>query len=276
VPRIDWDAYLATYHAERPGITEAAFEHARNPEVGSAYDWLAAALPRRNGHVLDVACGNAAMQPRLGDHDSYLGVDFSGAELDDARRRGRGPVLRGDTRALPVPDGSMDTVVSSMGLMLVRPLGAVVAEIARVLSPGGTLAVLLPALWPVRVSDLPPLTVLTWSLRGPGSMPQQIGPRYLGRELGEVGLDMVEFHRRRFPFPLRSADDARLVLQALYTPGRTPRQLEAAQSRLSRLAGPRATLPVPLARVVARRTPAAMDGQPRSRKASSMPRWKVG
>jgi SAM-dependent methyltransferase len=276
VPRPDWDAYLATYHEQRPGITEAAFEHARDPVVGSAYDWLAAALPRRAGHVLDVACGNAAMQPRLAGHNSYLGVDMSGAELDDARRRSRGPVLRGDARALPVADGSIDTVVSSMGLMLVRPLGAVAAEIARALSPGGTLAILVPAVWPVQVRDLPPLLTLTWSLRGPGSMPQQISRRHLGRELGEVGLQVVEFHRHRFAFPLRSADDARLAVSALYTPGRTARQLEAAQSRLSRLAGSRTTLPVPLTRVVARRAPVATDSQPRSRRASSMPRWKVG
>jgi len=209
--RPDWDAYLATYHAQRPGVTEAAFEHARDPEVGSAYDWLAAALPRRAGRVLDVACGNAAVQPRLGDHDSYLGVDVSEAELHEARRRGRGPVHHGDARALPVLDASVDTVVSSMGLMLVRPFRAGVAEIARVLRAGGTLAALLPAVWPVHLRDLPALLTLTWSLRGPGSMPQQVARRHLGRELGEVGLDVVEFHRHRFAFPLWSADDARLA-----------------------------------------------------------------
>jgi ubiquinone/menaquinone biosynthesis C-methylase UbiE len=119
---LEWDGYLTDFHRARPGITEAALEHARDLTLGSAYEWLASALPERLGHVLDIACGNAALQPALSGYTSYLGVDLSAAELDSARDLARGPVVRGDARALPAPDQSVDTAVVSMGLMLVRPL----------------------------------------------------------------------------------------------------------------------------------------------------------
>lgn len=248
-----WDGYLTAYHSARPGITETALEHARDPQVGTAYDWLVGALPAPAGRILDVASGNAALQPVLPAHDTYLGVDLSEAELTHGRDLGRGPVVRGDARALPVPDSSMDTVVSSMGLMLVRPIARAIEEIARVLRPGGTAAILLPAVRPVRAGDLPALLALSWPLRGPGAMPQRVTARTITRELTRAGLGDVEIRTHRFPFPLRTPADARLAVQSLYTPGRTAAQLLAAETALVRRLGPRSELPVPLMRVVARR-----------------------
>jgi SAM-dependent methyltransferase len=247
----DWDSYLQSFHAERPGITERAFHHATHQDVGSPYAWLVAALPPRLGDVLDVACGNAALLPWLTGHDSYLGVDLSHSEVAHARRTGRGPVTMADARRLPMPDSSVDTVVSSMGLMLVRPVEAAVAEIRRVLRPGGTLALLVPAVWPVRLSDVALGLPLTIVLRGPGSMPQQLSPRRLRRVLTENGLRPQEVERRRFPFPVHSDEHAALAVRALYTPGRSARQLALAESLLARYSRPAAELPVPLARVVA-------------------------
>ena len=248
-----WRAYLQRYHAQAPGITEAAFEHATDAEVGSPYEWLVAALPRELGDVLDVACGNAALQPRLRGATSYRGVDVSAAELAEGRARGRGPLTAGDARALPVPDASVDTVVSSMGLMLVDPPERAVAEIARVLRPGGVVGLLLPASGPVRPGDLRPLLALARHLRGPGSMPRRVTRRRLRRLARGYGLTVVHTASRRFAFPLRTADDARLAVRALYTPGRTVHQLGTAEAALTRLAAPHRTLPVPVLRVVARK-----------------------
>jgi SAM-dependent methyltransferase len=251
--RTDWASYLAQFHADRPGITEQAFRHAIHPEIGTPYAWLTAALPNPPGAVLDIACGNAAVLPWLTGHDRYLGVDSSPAEIAQARAQQRGPVTLGDASSLPVPDTSVDTVVSSMGLMLVRPIQAAVAELARVLRPGGTVVLLLPAIWPVLPRDLALGAALALPLPGPGSMPTQVGPRRIRRLLGDTGLTVADLSRRRFPFPLATAEHAALAVRSLYTPGRTTDQVRRAEHALARHARPGAELPVPLMRVVARR-----------------------
>ncbi|MFD2024636.1 class I SAM-dependent methyltransferase [Promicromonospora aerolata] len=248
-----WSAYLQAYHAHQPGITEAALDHARDPLLGSPYDWLAAALPDQPGRVLDVACGNAPLQPRLTGPMSYLGVDLSEAEVQAAQNRGRGPVVRGDARALPVPDASVDAVVSSMGLMLVQPLAAAIDEMARVLRPNGTAAFLLPARTLLRLADLRPLALLGLHLRGPGSMPQHVSRRRITALLEQADLAVTQATTHRFPFPLHTASDARLAVRSLYTPGRSPERLADAEAALTAISRPGRQLPLPLLRVVARK-----------------------
>lgn len=250
-----WSRYLEHYHRAHPGVTETAFAHASDDVLGSPYEWLAAALPAHLGDVLDVACGNAAMQPRLTGTTSYLGVDLSEAELAAARAAGRGPVIRGDARALPVPGASVDTVVCAMGLMLVTPAAAAVQEMARVLRHGGTAGLLLPAVLPLHLSDLRPLATLSVHLRGPGSTPQRVSRGRLARMLGTAGLTMTHSARHRFAFPLVTREHAGLAVRSLYTPGRAAGRLAAAEAALADLAGPGRHLPVPLLRVVARKGP---------------------
>jgi SAM-dependent methyltransferase len=246
-----WPDYLGEYHDSRPGITEVGFARASHPDVGTPYDWLVQCLPGPLGDVLDLACGNAAVQPRLAPYASYLGVDRSSGELEQARRRGRGPVLEGDLRDLPLEDACVDVVVSSMGLMLVQPVEQALAEVHRVLRPSGRLALLLPAPWPLHLRDLPVLLRLSRSLRGPGSMPQQLGRRRIRQALEAAGLPVLALDNRRFPFVVSDDDSARLAVRALYTPGRTPEQLAAAERLLLRRGT--VTLPVPLLRVLAER-----------------------
>ncbi|GAA4697586.1 Methyltransferase domain-containing protein [Promicromonospora umidemergens] len=248
-----WSAYLGAYHGQRPGITEAAFERACDPLLGSPHDWLTAALADRPGSVLDVACGNAPLRPRLSGAKTYLGVDLSEAEVRAAQALGRGPVVTGDARALPVSDASVDVVVSAMGLMLVQPLATAIEEVARVLRPNGTAAFLLPARAPLRLTDLRPLALLSLHLRGPGSMPQHVGRRRITALLEQAGLVVTQATTHRFPFHLRTPSDARLAVQSLYTPGRSPEQLMAAEAALAGIAGPGRELPLPLLRVVARK-----------------------
>lgn len=251
--RTAWAGYLRQFHAQRPGITEHAFTHAVHARVGSPYQWLAEPLPKEPGAVLDLACGNAAMLPWLSGHASYLGVDLSRGEIEHARSQGRGPVVFGDARRLPLPDSSIDTVVSSMGLMLVRPPEPAVAEIARVLRRGGTLALLVPSTWPIRARDVPLGVALTALLHGPGSMPQLLTTGRLRRLLSAAGLSVIDARRRRFPFAVHTQEHASLAVQSLYTPGRSDRQLARAEALLARRAGTGTELPVPLLRVVARR-----------------------
>ncbi|MBV9282558.1 MAG: class I SAM-dependent methyltransferase [Chloroflexi bacterium] len=74
---------------------------------------------------------------------------MSEAELDAARERLRGhdvSLLRERAQSLSLPDRSIDVALSHMAFMLMRPVEPVVAEIARVLAPGGPFsAVIGPA-----------------------------------------------------------------------------------------------------------------------------------
>jgi ubiquinone/menaquinone biosynthesis C-methylase UbiE len=56
-----------------------------------------------------------------------------------ARREAAAQVVRAPADALPVPDGSVDTVVASLVLCTVPDVPAALAEVRRVLAPGGRL-----------------------------------------------------------------------------------------------------------------------------------------
>jgi ubiquinone/menaquinone biosynthesis C-methylase UbiE len=56
-----------------------------------------------------------------------------------ARREAAAQVVRAPADALPVPDASVDTVVASLVLCTVPDVPAALAEVRRVLAPGGRL-----------------------------------------------------------------------------------------------------------------------------------------
>ncbi|HVF03828.1 MAG TPA: methyltransferase domain-containing protein [Frankiaceae bacterium] len=111
----------------------------------AALHWLAEArgalLPEpANGEILvDVACGGGLLAPYAKGY-RHIGVDLTQSALRIARRHGVEPV-RGDAARLPLRDGCADVVVAGEVLEHVADLPAVVAELARVLKPGGTLVV---------------------------------------------------------------------------------------------------------------------------------------
>jgi demethylmenaquinone methyltransferase/2-methoxy-6-polyprenyl-1,4-benzoquinol methylase len=59
-----------------------------------------------------------------------------------ARRRVPAALVQADGARLPLPDGAVDVVVCGFALRNVVDLDAVLGEMARVLAPGGRLAVL--------------------------------------------------------------------------------------------------------------------------------------
>jgi 2-polyprenyl-6-hydroxyphenyl methylase/3-demethylubiquinone-9 3-methyltransferase len=125
---------------------ELAGEWWRPGGVFRMLHWIAAARARhvpsatRPGAVLvDVACGGGLLAPHVaGLGYRHVGVDVGRAALRIAREHGILPV-QGDARCLPVADGAADVVVAGEVLEHVPDLPAVVAEVARVLRPGGTL-----------------------------------------------------------------------------------------------------------------------------------------
>ena len=105
----------------------------------------ALAPPDRGGRVLDLACGTGDIAFELAASGSrVVGLDITHRMLVLARRKPQASRLgvrfaAGDMMALPFPDGSFAAVTTGYGLRNVPELGGALAEINRVLVPGGTL-----------------------------------------------------------------------------------------------------------------------------------------
>jgi demethylmenaquinone methyltransferase/2-methoxy-6-polyprenyl-1,4-benzoquinol methylase len=94
--------------------------------------------------VLDACCGTGDLAIAAEREGGIVtGLDFSPAMLERARRKsGTVTWVEGDVLALPFPDGSFDAATVGFGVRNVADLEAGVAELARVLRPGGRLAIL--------------------------------------------------------------------------------------------------------------------------------------
>jgi SAM-dependent methyltransferase len=115
--------------------------------------------------VLDLGCGegrHAFEAYRRGAR--VVALDHGEPEVATTRRwldaiaaAGEAPpaaaaeVVRGDLLALPVPDASVDRVIASEVLEHIPDDATAIAEIARVLKPGGRVAVTVPRYGPERV-----------------------------------------------------------------------------------------------------------------------------
>jgi ubiquinone/menaquinone biosynthesis C-methylase UbiE len=91
------------------------------------------------GDALDAACGTGRHVAKLLDlGHRVIGVDTTQAMLDIAQTKCPGADLRrGRLEQLPVDSASVDLVTCSLALTHVPELGPVIAELARVLRPGG-------------------------------------------------------------------------------------------------------------------------------------------
>ena len=90
--------------------------------------------------VLDIGCGEgqiARVAQRVG-AQVVVGVDPTGAQLDEARRRAGGPAYaRAVASALPCADESFDAVVACLVFEHIVDVDSAIAEVGRVLEPGG-------------------------------------------------------------------------------------------------------------------------------------------
>ena len=119
-------------------------------QLAPASELAVAALDLGGGEqVLDVACGtgNAALLARRAGA-VVTGLDASPRLLEVARERvPEGEFIRGDAARLPFEAGRFDAAVSVFGVIFARPGEAAAAEIARVVRPGGRVAI---TTWPPR------------------------------------------------------------------------------------------------------------------------------
>jgi arsenite methyltransferase len=101
--------------------------------------------------VLDLGCGAGLdvllSARRVGPAGKAYGLDMTGEMLDLAREHarqagaGNAEFLRGQIEAIPLPDGSVDVVISNCVINLSTDRPAVFAETFRVLRPGGRLGI---------------------------------------------------------------------------------------------------------------------------------------
>ena len=99
---------------------------------------------RRGARVVAVDLGESEVRTTK----RWLGAI---AEAGEAPAGARYEVVRGDLLALPFPDASVDRVIASEVLEHIPDDVTAMAEIARVLRPGGTVAVTVPRYGPERI-----------------------------------------------------------------------------------------------------------------------------
>src|SRR6266498_700105 len=142
-----WDKHAPNYDRQMRFFDRYLF--------GDTRTWV---CQQASGDVLEVAVGTGLNLGSYPDDIRLTGVDFSPAMLERARDRalklGRPVDLReGDAHALEFADGSFDTVVCTFSLCGIPDERQAVAEMRRVLRPGGLLLLadhVAGSAWPVR------------------------------------------------------------------------------------------------------------------------------
>ncbi len=131
-----WDKHARNYDKQMAFWERRLF--------GNGRQWVCS---QASGEVLEVAIGTGRNLPLYPEGIRLTGIDFSPQMLQLARHRaeelGRQVDLRqGDAQALELPDASFDTVVCTLSLCAIPDERRAVAEMKRVLRPGGRLLLL--------------------------------------------------------------------------------------------------------------------------------------
>jgi demethylmenaquinone methyltransferase/2-methoxy-6-polyprenyl-1,4-benzoquinol methylase len=173
--------------------------------------------PLAGARALDVCCGTGDLAlelgRRVGEDGSVVGCDFSEPMLDLARSKageqGAANVRFewADALALPYDDGTFDAVTVGFGVRNFADLDRGLAELARVLRPGGRIAILeltqpsrFPlswffALWFDRI--VPLLGTLAGDRDAYSYLPESVkrfpGPQALAERLDSSGLERIRY-----------------------------------------------------------------------------------
>lgn len=217
--------------ADRTPLPPVAF----NPQNAAAYEqmmgrWsrrLAPLLIRFGGladgeRILDVGCGTGSLTltlPEIADIAAATGVDFGATYVAYAAARNTDPRItfrEADARALPFPDAAFDRAFSMLVLQFIPDAVRAVAEMRRVVRPGGTVTA---AAWD-GFSGLPHIKTV-WDIAAaldPGLRRNPIHPAMLPDGLArlwrEAGLTAVEQTSLLIRMEFSSFDDYWLPLTA--------------------------------------------------------------
>ncbi len=137
-----WERHAGWWQREFTAGADPEYEEQILP---LAAQWLAG----RNA-VLDVGCGEgqvARLAARQGSRQGsvrVVGVDPTWGQVVEASARGGGPAYaRAGAAALPFADSTFDAVVACLVFEHIREVDEAIAEVARVLRPGGRFAFFL-------------------------------------------------------------------------------------------------------------------------------------
>ena len=131
--------------------SDVEYDPARDLQLHDSLELILGNWPEPRGRFLEAGCGSAANALNL----ARLGIDVAGVDLAPeavasaqaafARYGLEGEFTLGDVRQLPFPDGSFDFVYAGGVVEHFRESPVAVAEMARVLIPGGRLLFTVPA-----------------------------------------------------------------------------------------------------------------------------------
>lgn len=159
--------------------------------------------------VLDVACGTGVVAVTATQTGAEVsGLDLSPVLLADARRNADVidadiDFVEGDVEAMPYPDASFDVVLSQFGHMFAPRPAVAVAEMLRVLKPGGRIAF---STWPPELG-IGRLFALVGSYQPgpPGAAASwDWGDTHIVRERLGAGVRDLEFNRDEMVIPALS------------------------------------------------------------------------
>jgi len=195
--------------------------------------------------VLDVGCGTGVVAVTAARTGARVrGLDLTPELLVRARENAAiaevdVDFVEGDAEALPYPDASFDVVVSQFGHMFAPRPEVALAEMLRVLKPGGRVAF---STWPPELFTGAMFTVLSRFMpaRPAGSVapappPAWGDPNVVRERLGDKVADLV-FERATLTSPMLSPQHARLMFEKTIGPvAMLVGQLAAQPERLAAL-----------------------------------------
>lgn len=172
---------------------------------------------RPGDRALDVCCGTGALsallRKRVGPRGAVAGIDLTEAMISAAIARVPGVAFQvGDACSLPLPENSFDVATMSFGLRNIDRHDLALAELWRVLRPGGRAVVLEFSTEAALISPLYRLynrlvipRIATWLLGRAGAyqyLTESIAtfppPLVVSRWLREAGFERVRYQRMSF------------------------------------------------------------------------------
>lgn len=122
-----------------------------------------------------------------------MGTYYAMHANDEIPESGVGTAVRGNALALPFPDGSFERIIASEVLEHIDDDAQAIAELYRVLAPGGTIAVTVPSWLPEQIC---------WKLSDEYYAPKAVGGHVriykasqLSERLSEAGFELAGTHR---------------------------------------------------------------------------------